>query len=403
MAVLRHLAVGNRAALTFATTHHGELKTLKYSTDQTAGLFENASVEFDDVNMKPTFRLVWGIPGRSNALAIAERLGLDETVVSQARDLLRSGASGGAEGCGGAGEDGNGRGPRVDIERMIRSLETDKLVAERAREEAETVRKEVVALRGEVKRRLESLQENERKLREEQRMTMDTEVKNARREIARVIKNMQQGGGSAQAARDATEQMERLEQRRQNSPSSQTSDEQEGGKSRQFKADDISVGDCVVLKGLNDGEVEVVEKVSGKEIIVAMGRMKMKVKVRDVASVHGPEAPGSSGGAWEPRKRGQDLRSAENASAGSGKKPLMVRTSANTIDVRGDRVEQATSKIDQALDRALGMGALWIIHGHGTGRLRSGVRSFLKEHTLVSSIQDAEQSDGGTGVTIALF
>lgn len=402
MAVLRHLAVGNRAALTFATTHHGELKTLKYSTDQTAGLFENASVEFDDVNMKPTFRLVWGIPGRSNALAIAERLGLDEAVVSQARELLTGGASDGTMDDG-TGESENGRGPRVDIERMIRSLETDKLAAEEARNEAEAVRKEVIALRGEVKRRLESLQENERKLREEQRATMDAEVKRARQEIARVIKNMQQGGGSAQAARDATEQMERLEQRRQNSPSNLAQDGRGSKNLKQFKADDISVGDRVILNGLNDGEVEVVEKVSGKEIIVAMGRMKMKVKVRDVASVRGPEASGDRDGTRQAQKKRRDFGGGENASLGSGKKPLMVRTSANTVDVRGERVEQATDKIDQALARTIGMGALWIIHGHGTGRLRSGVRAFLKDHSLVSSIQDAEQSDGGTGVTIAFL
>lgn len=403
MAVLRHLAVGNRAALTFATTHHGELKTLKYSTDETAGLFENASVEFDDVNMKPTFRLVWGIPGRSNALAIAERLGLDASVVAEARDLLTGSGSGGAEGDDGSSKHGSSRGSRVDIERMIRSLETDKLAAEEARGEVEAMREEVIALRGEVKRRLESLQTNERKLREEQRLTMDEEVRKARQEIARVIKNMQQGGGSAQAARDATEQMERLENNRRNSPSNRLQGGRDGRTSKQFTAADISIGDLVIVAGLNDDEVEVVEKASGKEIVVALGRMKVKVKVRDVVSVREAEASGGGSGSWESRKRSRDSSKGETASVGGGKKPLMMRTSANTIDVRGNRVEQATSKIDQALDRALGMGTLWIIHGHGTGKLRSGVRAFLKEHPLVSSIQDAEQSEGGTGVTIALL
>lgn len=401
MAVLRYLAIGGHAALTFATTHHGELKMLKYSTDETAGLFENASVEFDDVAMKPTYRLVWGIPGRSNALAIAERLGLDDAVISQARQLLIGGENDSVPDNGDNSDVSRGSSaPRVDIERMIRSLETDKLAAEAAREEAEAAREEIVALRSEVQRRLKSLQENERKLREEQRAAIDTEVKLARKEIARVIKSMQQGGGSAQTARIATEQLEQLDKKRKRALSNLTTQGRNETASGNIVVDEISVGDRIVVKGLSDEEVEVVEKISNKEVLVAMGRMRLKVRIRDVVSVRTAANVhnGSGLSKWANKNPNE---TGDRGSTNAKKKALMFRTSANSIDVRGDRVEQAISKIDQALDRALGMGALWIIHGHGTGKLRTGVRNFLKEHSLVSHIEDAEQIDGGTGVTIA--
>lgn len=88
MAVLKHLAIDNRAHLSFATTHHGELKVLKYARDNSAELFENTSVEFDDVSLKVTYRLVWEVPGRCSTLTIVQRLGLNEGISKEARNLI---------------------------------------------------------------------------------------------------------------------------------------------------------------------------------------------------------------------------------------------------------------------------------------------------------------------------
>lgn len=380
MAILRDLAVRGRAALTFATTHHGELKTLKYATDGTGELFENASVEFDDVRMAPTYRLVWGIPGRSNALSIAERLGMDRSVVLEARHLLNGTKDGESD-------------SRMDIEQMIVSLERDKRDAENARRNAERAFLEVDGLRDELRQRLGKLRESEGDLRREQRAAMDAEVGEARKQIARVIKDMQRGGGSAQAASQASEKIKSLHL--QGDKSGQKRTRQGGG----IVADEIQVGDMVTVPSLGDGEVEVVDKASKKEVMVGMGAMKAKVKIRDIATVRRGGEP--SGVVEQTQYRSGMGLSNGGGGEKEGKKDLAVRTAANTIDIRGERVDTAESKVDVAIDRALGMGMLWVVHGHGTGRLRNGIRKFLAAHELVRKIEDAERHDGGNGCTVA--
>lgn len=371
------MAIGRKAALTFATTHHGELKTLKYSDEDTARYFENASVEFDDVRMAPTFKLVWGIPGRSNALAIAKRLGLAEHVLEEAHFLLT-----------GTTKDGDRTGTRVDIENMISSLEREKHAAEAARDETERRLKEVQELRSELTERLERLRESEKSLRQDQKLAMDLEVKAAKKQIARVIREMQQGGGSSQAANKASEKLGKMR-----FPGSHAADsERDSGEARQpIEWGAIKVGDRVLVPRLSPNQIEVVEVASQGEVVVAIGGMRAKVKVKEITSV------------------GQRARVAieENSSriketeTQSKKRQMIIRTAANTVDIRGERVEGAEARVEKAIDKGLAMGAIWVIHGHGTGRLRSGIRKFLNGHPMVERIEEAEQNDGGSGVTIA--
>lgn len=383
MAVLRYLAIEQRAALTLATTHHGELKTMTYCEEEYSKYFENASVEFDDVRMAPTYKLVWGIPGRSNALAIAARLGLSPSVIEEARRLI----------AGGAGERG-GPAPRVDIEKMISSLEKEKIAAEMSHEESERRLREVEALRGELRERLERLRESERSLRQNQKAAMEEEMSTAKKQIAKVIREMQKGGGSAQAANTASEKLDRLRL-----PRLMGQDEMGVRGLEDTKPVDVGelqVGDKVRVAKFGDSDVEVVETGRRNEIVVSIGGMKAKVKAKEIGGIvrrkqRAIESGG--GGKWKGRW---------NESGGS-RKVTLVRTSANTIDIRGERVESAEGRVEAAMDRALGMGALWVIHGHGTGRLKQGIREFLKRHELVQRMEDAEQADGGTGVTVVYF
>lgn len=377
MAILRHLAVGQKAALTFATTHHGELKTLKYGDESSARFFENASVEFDDVRMAPTFRLVWGIPGRSNALAIASRLGLIDGVIEEAR-LLLTGAT-----------PESGLSSRVDIEKMISGLEREKKKAEKAREEAESILRRIDGLRAEHQERLDRLTSSEKALREDQKAVMDSELTTARKKIAKVIKEMQQGGGSARAASLASQKLNRISSHGASSAASLGSNGSPDCKG--VEVGDISVGDRVIVPRLGVAPVDVVEVVSGKELMVAIGSMRAKVKVKEVSGLLGPQQPVAS----------QAFRPGIKSGESEQRKKMVVRTAANTIDIRGERVESAEGKVDQAIDKVLALGSLWIIHGHGTGRLKNGIREFLRSHHLVYRIEDAEQADGGSGVTVA--
>lgn len=389
MAILRHLAVDNRARLTFATTHHGELKTLKYSEDESARFFENASVEFDDVRMKPTYKLIWGIPGRSNALAIADRLGLAETVIEEARHLLTGVSAFGSE---------HVAAPRVDIEKMIMSLEKEKTAAEEAREESERHLGKIEKMRQEVNTRLQKLQQDERALRNDQKAAMNEEIKSAKRKIARVIREMQKGGGSAQSANVASEKLRKLQLPGQDSWDS-TSEEVGGFEAVHMK--DLRAGDRIRTTKFGQNAVEVVEVGNKSDIVVSVGGMKAKVKRREILGVEDRTIPGSVFADRRRHSTGSDGQRERESTR--GKQAMSVRTAANTIDIRGERVDGAQVKVEAAMDRAMAVGALWVIHGHGTGRLKNGIREFLRDHKLVRRMEDAKQADGGSGVTVVFF
>ncbi|MEO0769283.1 MAG: endonuclease MutS2, partial [Cyanobacteria bacterium J06649_4] len=192
IALLKHLADHTR--LTIATTHYGELKSLKYEDER----FENASVEFDDVKLAPTYRLLWGIPGRSNALSIAQRLGMKESVLDQAKKRM-----------GGANE---------DVNQVIEGLEAQRQRQERRAEEAEKLVAKAEKFYTEVEARAQSLRDREQKMKRQQEKDVETALLHARAEVAKVIRDLQKGGQkgglSGQDAQKATEELNRIEAKR---------------------------------------------------------------------------------------------------------------------------------------------------------------------------------------------
>jgi DNA mismatch repair protein MutS2 len=372
IALLRYLAgaEGERhAALTFATTHHGELKTLKYGTSVESSLFENASVEFDSERMAPTYRLLWGIPGRSNALAIARRLGLHSGVVSLAEELM----SGGDMGEG-----------RVNVSKMIADLESEKKAAEEARSETVAAWAEVDTLRAELQSRLADLRAEEEKLRMENRQALNQQLVEAKKEIGDTIREMQKEGLSSRAAADASLRLDGI---RTSSEEAFASSGEDGAKRNTcISVNTIKVGNRVSAPRLGATNAEVVEVDEGrKEVVVLMGAMRARVKVRELTNVSRLQQSavfnGQAAGSALAKKQAKKELKASRASGGV--KKAAVRTSANTIDVRGDRVDEAEAKVDAGISRALMSGRMWIIHGHGTGRLRSGLWSYLTQHTSV--------------------
>ncbi|HEY9833181.1 MAG TPA: endonuclease MutS2, partial [Stenomitos sp.] len=188
IALLQHLA--NTAQLTVATTHYGELKALKYQDER----FENASVEFDDSTLQPTYRLLWGIPGRSNALSVARRLGLNPNVVDQAQTLI-----------GGASE---------DINQVIAGLEAQRRRQETKAKEASQLLQQAERLHQEVSDRARLLNEREQTLKLSQERAVQEALVQAKEEIAQVIRTLQQGPKSAQNAQKATDALQDIAQRR---------------------------------------------------------------------------------------------------------------------------------------------------------------------------------------------
>ena len=353
IALLQYLA--DHAQLTVATTHYGELKALKYQDER----FENASVEFDDVSLSPTYRLLWGIPGRSNALAIARRLGLNPEVVDEAQTRV-----------GGASE---------DVNQVIAGLEAQRRRQETKAKEATQLLQQAERLHDQVSRKATLLQERERELKLSQERAVQEAIAQAKEEIAQVIRKLQHGPTIAQNAQRATDALNEIAQR--HLPAVPQSKPKPGFRPQ--------VGDRIRIPRLNQTAEVLSAPDDDGDLTVRFGLMKMTVALADVESLDGQKAQ-------IPVKQ-----KPAPAPAVVAPPPPTVRTSKNTIDIRGSRVADAEFEIDQAITQAIAFGVLWIIHGKGTGRLRQGVHEFLEKHPLVERFELAEQAEGGAGVTVA--
>jgi len=355
IALLQYLA--DHAQLTVATTHYGELKALKYQDER----FENASVEFDDVSLSPTYRLLWGIPGRSNALAIARRLGLNPEVVDEAQTRV-----------GGASE---------DVNQVIAGLEAQRRRQETKAKEATQLLQQAERLHDEVSRKARLLQERERELKLSQERAVQEAIAQAKEEIAQVIRKLQQGPIIAQNAQKATDALNEMRER--HLPAVPQPKQKPGFRPQ--------VGDRIRIPRLNQTAEVLSAADDDGELTVRFGLMKMSVALADVESLDGqkPDMPVKQKPAPAP------------APAVASPPAPPVRTSKNTVDIRGSRVADAEFELDKAITQAVTSGGLWIIHGKGTGRLRQGVHEFLERHPLVDRFELAEQAEGGAGVTVA--
>ncbi|HEY9707683.1 MAG TPA: endonuclease MutS2, partial [Oculatellaceae cyanobacterium] len=354
IALLQYLA--DHAQLTVATTHYGELKALKYQDEK----FENASVEFDDVTLSPTYRLLWGIPGRSNALTIARRLGLKPEVVDQAQTRV-----------GGASEEMN---------QVIAGLEAQRRSQETKAKEATQLVQQAERLHQEVSQKAARLQEREQELKLSQERAVQAALAQAKEEIAQVIRQLQQGPTSAQNAQRATEELNEIAQR--HLPAAPPKPKPG------FRP---KIGDRIRIPRFNQTAEVLSAPDEDGELTVRFGLMKMTVALSDVESLDGQKA--------EMPVKAKPAPAPAPAVAPPPTPP--VRTSKNTVDIRGKRVGDAEFDLEQAITQAVQSGALWIIHGKGTGRLRQGVHEFLQRHPLVDRFELAEQAEGGAGVTVA--
>lgn len=361
IALLKYLA--DHAELTIATTHFGELKALKYQDQR----FENASVEFDEVSLSPTYRLLWGIPGRSNALTIAGRLGLSAEIIAAAKTYV-----------GGASQ---------DVNEVIAGLEAQRRRQETKSQAAEQLLKHAERLYQEVSQKATALQEREKALQLGQEQAVQEAIAAAKRDIAQVIRQLQQGPQTAQAAQQATDALSEIGENRL--PSHQQKAKPKPG----FRP---GVGDRVRIPRLGQTAEVLTVPDADNEITVRFGLMKMTVALADVESLTGEKVTIDK----KPEPKSQEA-GRKTAPAPPADAPL-IRTASNTLDIRGSRVADAEPLIDQKLsDLARTGGALWIIHGHGTGKLRQGVHAYLQQHSLVDRYELASREEGGAGVTVA--
>ena len=373
IALLQYFAEHN--LLTMATTHYGELKALKYQDNR----FENASVEFDDISLQPSYKLLWGIPGRSNALTIAQRLGLNNAVIEQARELVGSYSQ--------------------DVNQLIAALEEQRREQETKHGQARELLQQTERFYAEVSQKAADLEAREIQLRHNQEQEVQNLILAAKSQIAQVIRQLQKDGApKAQDAHKATQELQAISDRYL--PSSP--------KNKIAKANyKPQVGERVrVLSIGQTAEVLSVEE-EQQQLTIRFGLMKMMVPFSDLESLNGQKVesqplssqPSSLG------KKGHMNRAKEsNFEPKKAKKipsAVNVRTSQNSVDIRGKRVHLVEPILEKAIAQATEIGVLWIVHGKGTGKLRQGVHEILQRHPQISHFELASPNEGGSGVTIA--
>ncbi len=351
LAIALLTALADRTRLTVATTHFGELKALKYSDSR----FENASVGFCSETMSPTFNLNWGIPGRSNALVIAKRLGLDEVVIESAQNLINS----------------NGV---QNVNSVIQGLEDQRKKQQKAAEDAADLLARTELLHEELLAQWEKQRKLSDNYQQEGRKKLETSIIEAQTEVRELIKRLRSKSADGEIARVVGKKLKRLETNNRYQQSSRN-------KAGWFP----KVGDRVRLISLGkSGEVIGVSN-DGMQLVVMCGVFRSTVDLHSVESLEGekPTTPESI----------VNIKTSLSLSRSSS-----VRTKKNTIDVRGLRVHEAESVVEEKLRRSIS--PLWIIHGIGSGRLKKGLVEWLGSLEYVDRVTTADIHDGGTGCSV---
>ena len=355
------------------TTHFDRLKSLPVTDER----FANASVGFDLTRMQPTYRLHTGVPGSSGALNVARRLGLHPEVAERAAQLL------------------SGKGQDLAV------LLTD-LAEERTRleEERQELSRATAATRKEQRR----LADQQRRLEEKGQKALGEayalalrELKLARRELERasVLLRRPKEKLTRERVRQADRQVSKAAALVTAHEPRRPSD------GRAPKPEELVKGTRVLVPHLG-GTGNILEPPQRKKVFVQMnGGLKIQVSV-DQLSIPLGKAPRSKPKAAPKNPRSARGKAEPTLTEGAPVDVVPVRTPQTTLDVRGMRVDEALAEVDRFLDRSLRTSevAVFIIHGHGTGALRSAIREFLAEHGLVENMHAADVRHGGDGVTV---
>jgi DNA mismatch repair protein MutS2 len=348
--------VHNRGARVIATTHYPELKAYGYNRE---GVL-NASVEFDVETLSPTYKLLLGVPGRSNAFEISKRLGLSDTVIQSARSHVS--------------EDTN------QIDKMIASLESSKRQAEIEQEEARDYLRQAEKLHQDMQKQMIEFYENKDSMLEKAAEQAGEILEEAKSEAEKVIRDLRKMRIEKHADIKEHELIDAKRRLEAATPEITKSSKLINKKSKKHT---FTPGDEV--KVLTFGQKgSLLEKVSDNEWQVQIGILKMKVKEKDLEYISTPK-PVETRPMAIVQGRDADVKL--------------------ELDLRGERYEAALFRVEKYIDDALlsNYPRVSIIHGKGTGALRQGVQEYLRNHRSVKKIRFGEAGEGGSGVTVVEF
>ena len=359
IAILSHLH--QRGIRTMATTHYSELKVYALSTPGV----ENACCEFDVESLRPTYRLLIGIPGKSNAFAISGKLGLPDYIIEDAKKRLSE--------------------QDVSFEDLLSDLEASRRTIEKEQEEIAAYRREAEALKQRAKQSQAKLDEQRDRILREANEKANAILREAKEVADETIKNFRKFGKENISAAEMEKERDRLRQKIKDTSAASSLTVQKPKKT--YKPSDFKLGESVKVLSMNlTGTISSRPDAKGN-VTVQMGILRSQVNISDLEIIEEP-SPYTS----------KKLNHSSKGRIGMGKS-LSVSPEINLL---GKTVDEAVSELDKYLDDALlsHLNTVRVVHGKGTGALRKGVHEYLRRQKHVKSYHLAEFGEGDAGVTI---
>jgi DNA mismatch repair protein MutS2 len=348
--------LSQNAVTSCITTHYGELKSLEFLNPY----FKNACVEFDLETLKPTYKLIIGIPGLSNAISISLNLGLDKDLVNNAKNLLIS---------------------RKDNSIIVvEKLQQTQQELSKNLQNTQELKEITYDLKEEYEKKLSEIKKDKKKIVKIIKNQLDTEIEDAKSEIKEILTELRQEK-SEKIARRAYARLAKLEKQARTKLDKFNEDENY----EELNWQDIKIGDKVLLKKLHQPVKILSLPDKNDNIFVEMGMIKTKIK-KDKLALYNKKFEQT------PKFRFHKNPPFE----------LQKREMSNTLDLRGYRVEEALDSLEFFLDKAslVQLNPVYIIHGHGSGALKSAVQEFLSTSPYVAKYRFGESAEGGDGVSV---
>ncbi len=358
-AILNHLL--EAGCTTLVATHYPELKTFAHSTEGVV----NASLEFDIKTLRPTYRLTLGLPGRSNALLIAQRLGLPQPIIEAAKGEIHP--------------------DDLRADKLLDDIRKERNRTARERQKLEKARNKLEAQTKELESRLEKIEDERREVIAKARAEGELEVAILKKNIESLKSQLRKAKQPLDAIKLLEEKIETIEQKME------TPVERKSNQFPVSNSQSLKLGERVTVSTLNAEGV--VTALGESDAEVQIGSLRVRARLADLMRKSG-----------EPMTGQQSQVSSEPspaintpASTSSTKSPGLE------LNLRGKLVEDGLEELDRYLERAYSSGLLFvrIVHGKGTGRMREAVRGALKDSPYVTSFEEPKENEGGSGVTVA--
>lgn len=350
-----------RGIRTMATTHYSELKVYALSTDGV----ENACCEFDVESLRPTYRLLIGVPGKSNAFAISGKLGLPEFIIEDARKRLSE--------------------QDISFEDLLSDLEASRRTIEQERAEIQAYRKETQELKAQAEQRRQKLEEQRDRIIREANEKASAILREAKEVADETIRNFHKFGKENISAAEMEKERERLRQKIKNTQADAAVKPVK--QKKKYKASDFKLGESVKVLSMNlTGTIGSLPDARGN-VTVQMGILRSQVNISDLEIIEEPSP-------YTAKKFSRTSKSSMKMG-----KSLTVSPEINLL---GKTVDEAVAELDKYLDDAIlsHLNTVRVVHGKGTGALRKGIHEYLRRQKHVKSYRLAEFGEGDAGVTI---